>query len=41
MDLSLYLVTDSTPAILRGRDICWVVEEAVKGGGFYASPLLG
>ncbi|PLB41783.1 bifunctional hydroxyethylthiazole kinase/thiamine-phosphate diphosphorylase [Aspergillus candidus] len=32
MDLSLYLVTDSTPAILKGRDICQVVEEALKGG---------
>lgn len=32
MDLSLYLVTDSTPAILKGRDLCWVVEEALKGG---------
>ncbi|KAJ5386869.1 hypothetical protein N7509_009410 [Penicillium cosmopolitanum] len=32
VDLSLYLVTDSTPAILKGRDICTVVEEALKGG---------
>ncbi|KAJ5084109.1 hypothetical protein NUU61_008688 [Penicillium alfredii] len=32
LDLSLYLVTDSTPAILKGRDLCWVVEEALKGG---------
>ncbi|CAI7614784.1 unnamed protein product [Penicillium manginii] len=32
IDLSLYLVTDSTPAILKGRDICTVVEEALKGG---------
>ncbi|OKL61180.1 hypothetical protein UA08_03603 [Talaromyces atroroseus] len=32
LDLSLYLVTDSTPAILRGHDICKVVEEALKGG---------
>ncbi|KAA8650433.1 hypothetical protein EYZ11_011374 [Aspergillus tanneri] len=31
-DLSLYLVTDSTPAILKGRDLCTVVEEALKGG---------
>ncbi|KAJ5485636.1 thiamine biosynthetic bifunctional enzyme [Penicillium diatomitis] len=31
-DLSLYLVTDSTPAILKGRDLCTVVEEAIKGG---------
>lgn len=32
VDLSLYLVTDSTPAILKGRDLCTVVEEALKGG---------
>ncbi|KAJ5669052.1 hypothetical protein N7462_010122 [Penicillium macrosclerotiorum] len=32
LDLSLYLVTDSTPAILKGRDLCAVVEEALKGG---------
>lgn len=32
VDLSVYLVTDSTPAILKGRDLCWVVEEALKGG---------
>jgi thiamine-phosphate diphosphorylase / hydroxyethylthiazole kinase len=32
LDLSLYLVTDSTPAILGDRDILWVVEEALKGG---------
>lgn len=31
-DLSLYLVTDSTPAILGVRDLCAVVEEALKGG---------
>ncbi|KAJ6131284.1 hypothetical protein N7523_001744 [Penicillium sp. IBT 18751x] len=31
VDLSLYLVTDSTPAILKGRDLCTVVEEALKG----------
>jgi thiamine-phosphate diphosphorylase / hydroxyethylthiazole kinase len=31
-DLTLYLVTDSTPAILGGRDLVWVVEEALKGG---------
>lgn len=34
LDLSLYLVTDSTPAILKSRDICFVVEEALKGGEF-------
>ncbi|KKK21766.1 hypothetical protein P175DRAFT_0493045 [Aspergillus ochraceoroseus IBT 24754] len=31
-DLSVYLVTDSTPPILKGRDLCTVVEEALKGG---------
>lgn len=31
-DLSLYLVTDSTPELLRGRDICAVVDEALQGG---------
>ncbi|KAK0621378.1 Hydroxyethylthiazole kinase family-domain-containing protein [Bombardia bombarda] len=29
---SLYLVTDSTPAILGDKDLCHVVEAAVKGG---------
>ncbi|KAK2874956.1 hypothetical protein FQN49_001905 [Arthroderma sp. PD_2] len=32
VNLSLYLVTDSTPEILGGRDLCSVVEQAVKGG---------
>ncbi|KGO73777.1 Aldolase-type TIM barrel [Penicillium italicum] len=32
VDLSLYLVTDSTPAILKGRDLCTVVEGALQGG---------
>ncbi|KAI2472058.1 TMP-TENI-domain-containing protein [Annulohypoxylon bovei var. microspora] len=31
VDYSLYLVTDSSPAYLRGRDLCEVVEEALKG----------
>jgi thiamine-phosphate diphosphorylase/hydroxyethylthiazole kinase len=31
-DYSLYLVTDSTPAILGDKDICQVVEAALKGG---------
>ncbi len=31
-DYSLYLVTDSTPAILGDRDIVDVVEAALKGG---------
>lgn len=37
LDLSVYLVTDSTPAILKGRDLCAVVEEAVKGGELFFS----
>lgn len=32
INLSVYLVTDSTPELLRGRDICAVVEEALQGG---------
>ncbi|KAJ5143616.1 thiamine phosphate synthase superfamily [Penicillium bovifimosum] len=32
VDLSLYLVTDATPAILKGRDLCEVVESALEGG---------
>lgn len=32
LDLTLYLVTDSTPAILGDSDLLWVVEEAIKGG---------
>ncbi|PGH29668.1 hydroxyethylthiazole kinase [[Emmonsia] crescens] len=32
MDLSVYLVTDSTPAILGNRDLCEVVRDAVQGG---------
>ena len=32
VDYTLYLVTDSTPAILRGKNICEVVEAALKGG---------
>ncbi|RAK96346.1 bifunctional hydroxyethylthiazole kinase/thiamine-phosphate diphosphorylase [Aspergillus ibericus CBS 121593] len=32
LDLSVYLVTDSTPAILKGRNLCTVVEAALKGG---------
>lgn len=32
IDYSLYLVTDSTPAILGEKDICHVVEAALKGG---------
>lgn len=32
VDYSLYLVTDSTPAILGDRDLVQVVEAAVEGG---------
>ncbi len=32
VDYSLYLVTDSTPAILGDANICEVVEAALKGG---------
>ena len=32
VDYSLYLVTDSTPAILGDRDIVEVVEAALEGG---------
>ncbi|OAX77219.1 thiamine-phosphate pyrophosphorylase [Emergomyces africanus] len=32
MDLSVYLVTDSTPAILGDRDLCEVVRDAIQGG---------
>lgn len=32
IDYSLYLVTDSTPEILGDKDICDVVEAALKGG---------
>ncbi len=31
-DYALYLVTDSTPAILGGKNICTVVEAALRGG---------
>jgi thiamine-phosphate diphosphorylase / hydroxyethylthiazole kinase len=32
VDLTLYLVTDSTPAVLGNADLVHVVEEAVQGG---------
>jgi thiamine-phosphate diphosphorylase/hydroxyethylthiazole kinase len=32
LDYSLYLVTDSTPAILGNRSLTDTVEEAIKGG---------
>ena len=32
IDYSLYLVTDSTPAILGDRDLVSIVEAAIEGG---------
>jgi thiamine-phosphate diphosphorylase / hydroxyethylthiazole kinase len=32
LNLTLYLVTDSTPTILGDKDLVWVVDEAIKGG---------
>ena len=32
VNYSLYLVTDSTPGILKGKDIVQVVDEAIQGG---------
>jgi thiamine-phosphate diphosphorylase / hydroxyethylthiazole kinase len=32
LDLTLYLVTDSTPAVLGNGDLAHIVEEAVQGG---------
>jgi thiamine-phosphate diphosphorylase/hydroxyethylthiazole kinase len=32
IDYSVYLVTDSTPAILGDKDLCVVVEAALRGG---------
>jgi thiamine-phosphate diphosphorylase/hydroxyethylthiazole kinase len=33
VDYSVYLVTDSTPAILGDKDLVAVVKAAVEGGG--------
>ena len=41
VDYSLYLVTDSTPAILGGKDLVSVVKDAIAGGRLmphYSSP---
>jgi hypothetical protein len=42
IDYSLYLVTDSTPAILGDKDLVSVVRDAIAGGRlqkpFYVSP---
>lgn len=32
VDYSLYLVTDSTPAILGDKDLATIVEQAIEGG---------
>ncbi len=32
INYTLYLVTDSTPAILGAKDLCHVVRQALKGG---------
>jgi thiamine-phosphate diphosphorylase/hydroxyethylthiazole kinase len=32
IDCSLYLVTDSTPAILGDKDLVFVVRDAIAGG---------
>lgn len=34
IDYSLYLVTDSTPAILGDKDLIEVVKQAIAGGWF-------
>ena len=38
VDYALYLVTDSTPAILGDRDIVDVVEASLRGGVTLVSP---
>ena len=40
-DCSLYLVTDSTPAILGSKDLISVVKAAVAGGTVSANQLNG
>jgi hypothetical protein len=35
VDYSLYLVTDSTEAILGSKDLVQVVEQALSGGWFF------
>jgi thiamine monophosphate synthase len=39
VDYSIYLVTDSTEAILGQRDLVEVVEKALEGGKSAISPL--
>lgn len=36
VDYSLYLVTDSTDAILGSRDLVEVVEQALRGGWLFS-----
>ena len=38
VEYSLYLVTDSTPAILGSQDLVEVVEQALLGGGVNVAP---
>ena len=40
VDYSLYLVTDSTTAILGDRDLVEVVRAAVEGGEFFPTYIL-
>jgi hypothetical protein len=37
VDYSVYLVTDSTPAILGNKDLVAVVKAAVEGGRLHSS----
>ena len=37
IDYTLYLVTDSTPAILGDKDLVVVVKAAIEGGDFTAT----
>lgn len=39
VDYSLYLVTDSTPAVLGNKDLVSVVKAAVDGGTTYQPAL--
>lgn len=41
VDYSLYLVTDSTQAILGLRDLIEVVEQALQGGSLHAARVIG
>lgn len=41
VDYSLYLVTDSTEAILGSRGLVDVVEQALAGGSYLCEPFAG